>query len=423
VDELRVLHVADLHIDSPMKGLTPYDDSPIDEIRSATRSALRSVVRDAIEHEVHLVVVAGDLYDGSWKDYNTGLFVVSQLAELNDAGIPVAIVWGNHDAESVVTRKLRLPPNTIQLSSGKPETAIIGDTGIAVHGQSYAERAVLDDLSAGYPLADPGLVNIGLLHTCLDGRPGHEPYAPCTLEGLRSKGYEYWALGHVHGFSTISNDPLTVFSGNLQGRSVRETGAKGACLVTFQDRQPTVERLIYQFVRWETCVADVSGLRTLDECLDRCREVLLKLTDSGADIYAIRVVFVGVSSANRKLRSQVPHLIAEVRALANVLSGAEIWIEKVVVETTQPRSNLEFTGDGVAGEIGRVLHDLRANIGTIVDPTAPLLPELVSLRSQLRASGGDLIDALSEGELTEALGDAAELLASLMGIEELEDED
>ena len=406
-----------------MRGLVPYEDSPVDEIRSATRSAFRSVVKDAIKNDVHLVVIAGDLYDGSWKDYNTGLFVVSQLGELHDAGIPVAIVLGNHDAESVVTRQLRLPPNTTQLSSGVPETAIIGDTGMAVHGQSYAERAVLEDLSLGYPLADPGLVNIGLLHTCLDGRPGHEPYAPCTIEGLRSKGYDYWALGHVHGFAIVNNDPLAIFSGNLQGRHVRETGAKGACLVTFQDKQPTVERLIYQFVRWEVCTVDVSTLRTLDECLDRCREELIKVVDSGADIYAIRVIFVGSCVANRSLRSQNPHLTAEVRALASVLGGPEIWIEKVGVETSQPRSNLEFTGEGVAGEIGRVLDDLRANVGTILDPKAPLVPELVNLRSQLRATGGDLVDALSAEEISEALGDAAELLTSLMGIEELDDED
>jgi DNA repair exonuclease SbcCD nuclease subunit len=421
LDELRVLHVADLHIDSPMRGLVPYEDSPVDAIRSATRSAFRSIVTEAIEHEVHLVVIAGDLYDGSWRDYNTGIFVVSQLAELNESGIPVAIVLGNHDAESVVTKQLRLPPHTVLLSSSKPETWVVGETGIAVHGQSYADRAIFEDLSLGYPNADPGLVNIGMLHTCFDGSIGHEPYAPCTLDGLRAKNYDYWALGHVHGYSVICEEPLAVFPGNLQGRNVRETGAKGACLVTFEDRHPRVERLLNNLVRWEHVNINVSDARSLDDCLDRCRDELSKAITTGAEIYAIRVEFDGTSPANRVLRSQSEHLTAEVRTLANNLGGTEIWIEKVVVSTKPVRGSLQFTGDGVAGEIGRVLADLQSDVPSLARIDGPRLPELSSLRSQLRAAGPEMRDSLNDEDLGEALGDAAELLAALLGGEERSD--
>ncbi|EQD47719.1 metallophosphoesterase, partial [mine drainage metagenome] len=147
MDELRVLHAADLHVDSPMRGLVAYDGAPVDEIRAATRTAMRALVFEAIDRQVHLLLLAGDLYDGGWKDFNTGLFVVSQLAELHESGIPVVIVYGNHDAESQLTRRLRLPPNTTVLSSTKPETHIFSDLGVAVHGQSYATRAIGADLS------------------------------------------------------------------------------------------------------------------------------------------------------------------------------------------------------------------------------------------------------------------------------------
>lgn len=401
-----------------MRGLIPYVDSPIDEIRSATRSALRSIVAEAIEREVHLVVIAGDLYDGNWRDYNTGIFVVSQLTELNDSGIPVAIVLGNHDAESVVTKQLRLPPKTKLLSANKPETWVVGETGIAVHGQSYANRSIFEDLSLGYPNADPGLVNIGLLHTCFDGSIGHEPYAPCTLDGLRAKNYEYWALGHVHGYTVICEEPLAVFPGNLQGRNVRETGAKGACLVTFEDRHPQVERLLNNLVRWERVNVDVSDAKNLDDCIDRCRDELSQAITTGAEIYAIRVQFVGSSPANRVLRSQSEHLTAEVRTLANNLGGAEIWIEQVVVSTKPVRGSLQFTGEGVAGEIGRVLEDLKRDVPSLAGADKPLLPELSSLRNQMRAAGPEMIDSLNDEDLGEALGDAAELLAALLGGEE-----
>ena len=147
-DELRVLHAADLHIDSPLHGLVAYEGAPVDELRSATRRAMESLVATAVERQVDLVIIAGDLYDGDWRDYNTGLFVVARLAELHEAGIPVVLLYGNHDAASNLTKQLHLPPNTTSLPATKPSTKHFEDLGVAVHGQSYATRAVLTDLAA-----------------------------------------------------------------------------------------------------------------------------------------------------------------------------------------------------------------------------------------------------------------------------------
>lgn len=417
MDEIRMLHVADLHIDSPMLGLVAYEDTPIDTIRTATRTAFQSVIADAIEHHVDLVLIAGDLYDGSWRDYNTGLFVVGQLAQLHEAGIPVVIVLGNHDAESTLTKRLRLPPNTKVLSSDRTERYVLEDIDVAVHGRSYAEPAVTDDLTLTYPIADTGLLNIGLLHTCFDGQLGHDRYAPCTLDGLRSKGYDYWALGHVHNHTVICEDPLIVFPGNLQGRHVRETGRKGACLVTFEDRVPTFVRLEPRLVRWEHLRVDVSNATNMDDCLDLCRAELAEIVSSGSETYAVRVEFEGASFANRSLRSRPELLANEVRALATSLGSGTIWIEHTKVSTRPPRGTLSFTGDGVAGEIGHVLAELRADVSSLARSEYPKSPELANLRRQLRSSGPEMVDALSDEDLREALDDAAELLATLLGPE------
>jgi exonuclease SbcD len=418
MDELRVLHAADLHVDSPMHGLVAYDGAPVNEIRAATRTALRALVAEAIDRQIHLLLLAGDLYDGSWRDYNTGLFVVSQLAELHEAGIPVVIVYGNHDAESQLTKRLRLPPNTTVLSSAKPETYVLPEIGVAVHGQSYATRAVSADLSLTYPSADPGILNIGMLHTCFDGSLGHDPYAPCTLPGLRSKGYDYWALGHVHNHTIVCDDPMTVFPGNLQGRQVRETGPKGASLVTFVDHEPSLEQLSFDIVRWDRCRVDLTGTGSLDECLARCREELLDVISTGAATYAIRVEMHGSTTTSSLLRSKSEQVTNEVRALALALGGADVWIEKVVVATTPPTGRPALEGDGVAGEIGRVLAELKGDVSMLAASDGALIPTLSALRSQLRAAGGaNLGDALDDADVAAALDDAAELLATLLGAE------
>lgn len=421
MDELRVLHAADLHVDSPMRGLVAYDGAPVDEIRAATRTAMRALVSEAIDRQVHLLLLAGDLYDGGWKDFNTGLFVVSQLAELHESGIPVVIVYGNHDAESQLTRRLRLPPNTTVLSSTKPETHIFSDLGVAVHGQSYATRAIGADLSLAYPKADPGLVNIGMLHTCFDGSLGHDPYAPCSLTGLRSKGYDYWALGHVHDHRVVCEDPMVVFPGNLQGRHIRETGPKGATMVNFVDHEPSIEQLTFDIVRWERCRVDVTEARSLDECLARCREELLALSGTGSMTYAVRVELVGPSSLNGRLRATTEQITNEVRALSLSLDGSDVWIEKVVVATTPLTGRPGFESDGVAGEIRQVLADLKANVSMLASDDGSRIPSLAALRSQLRAaSSADLEDVLDDAEIALALDDAAELLATLLGGEEIE---
>ena len=117
------LHAADVHLDSPLKGLERYDGAPVDQIREATRRALENLVALAISRAIDFVLIAGDLYDGDWKDHNTGLFFVAQMSKLHEAGIPVIVVHGNHDAASEMTQKLRLPENVEILSHTMPMTA------------------------------------------------------------------------------------------------------------------------------------------------------------------------------------------------------------------------------------------------------------------------------------------------------------
>ena len=206
------------------------------------------------------MLISGDLYDGDWRDYNTGLYLVRELGRLRDLKIPVIVIAGNHDAANKMTRALRLPENVRFLAHERPETVRLEDLGVAIHGQSFARPAVMENLAAAYPAPVRGYTNIGLLHTGMGGVDGHERYAPCTLEDLRSRGYDYWALGHIHARQILCNEPLIVFAGNVQGRHIRETGPKGCLLATIdpdQQIEPVFQRL--DQVRWERGCVDVAG--------------------------------------------------------------------------------------------------------------------------------------------------------------------
>lgn len=411
---MRFIHAADIHLDSPLHGLEQYEGAPIDEIRSATRRAFDNLIELAIDEEVAFVLLVGDLYDGDWKDYNTGLYFVERMGRLRDAGIRVFIVVGNHDAASQITKHLRPPDNVTLFSTKNPEQVILDDLNVAVYGQGFATRAVTDDLSLSYPQGDSQLFNIGLLHTCLDGKPGHEPYAPCTVDGLRSKGYQYWALGHIHKREEVSQDPWIVFPGNIQGRHVREVGPKGCTLVTVESGEIVeVEHRDLDVMRWSLCELDVSAGETVDDIYEQVREGLQSALDTaeGRPI-AVRLVLQGACSAHSALHADRERWIQEYRALATGLGGAGIWLEKVSIKTKPSVSADEVLAhEDALGGLLRAIRDMELDASALDE----LADEVSALRQKLPAEllgGDDPYDPTNPEVLKDTLEDIKELLVN-----------
>jgi exonuclease SbcD len=188
--DFKFLHAADIHLDSPLRGLSQYEGVPADVVRTATRGALDNLVAFAIDEAVAFVIIAGDLYDGDWEAFATGLYFCAAMGRLSQAGIEVFVVYGNHDADSHLTRQLPLPQNVHVFAAGKPKSLRHSATGVVLHGQSYKTRDP-GDLATGYPAAESSTFNIGVLHTALTGDRGHAPYAPCHPDQLAAKGYQF----------------------------------------------------------------------------------------------------------------------------------------------------------------------------------------------------------------------------------------
>jgi exonuclease SbcD len=148
---MKFVHAADLHLDSPLAGLSKYEGAPVEQIRGATRRALENLVKLCLTEQVKLLLIAGDLYDGDWRDYSTGLFFAKQMATLRAANVRVVWIRGNHDAASKLTAHLNLPDNVRELSHKKPDSFVLEDLGVAVHGQGFDTREVTTDLSLRYP--------------------------------------------------------------------------------------------------------------------------------------------------------------------------------------------------------------------------------------------------------------------------------
>lgn len=417
----KFIHAADVHLDSPLRGLARYESAPAESIRDACRRAFENLVDLAIEEKAAFVLLAGDLYDGDWNDYSTGIFFSRQMGRLNDHNIRVFTAAGNHDAANRITKALDNPPNVTMLSSSKAETIKLDQFMVAIHGQSFKEQHVYDNLAKDFPAALPGFFNIGLLHTSLDGREGHASYAPCSKDDLKAKGYHYWALGHIHNQEYVSKDPWIVFPGCIQGRHIRETGAKGCLLVTVNDvsADPVIEMRSLDVLRWHLCAIDLTDVEDMREVWDKTRkEIQASLKSAQGRPVAMRIRYHGSTKMVDQIAANPEHFAHQVKARGAEIAGDDVWIEKVENLVTGKRDLAAGLSDD--SPLGTMLREIMKtdespdNIHGLGD----LLTELKQ-KLPLEAYSGDGGLPLDDpGTMKHLIEEAKQMLVSKLLVEE-----
>jgi len=413
--DFRFLHAADLHLDSPLLGLAGRSPDFAARVEEASRAALDALVALAISEECRFVLLAGDVFDGDLRNIKAGLFFVSRMRQLNDAGIPVFIILGNHDAENRFMARLEFPENVHLFSTKKAETRTIEGLDVAIHGRSYPQREVVENIAQDYPPPVAGAFNVGLLHTACIGHEGeHAAYAPCSVEQLKNHGYDYWALGHIHDRRILSERPHVLYPGNLQGRSARETGPKGATLVHVADGAvDRIEHRDLDTVRWANRAVDVAGAETFDDTLAAIRAAMddETATSDGRPL-ALRLKLTGVTPLHGELTLKRVLLRDEAETIAAGLS-AEVWLEKLSLATKAPAAPAGAVDPTVAGQIaagvtaiaedGAFAEKLEARLNEL-KAKLPASARAEELFAQLRESAGararDLALAIVEGKVT-----------------------
>ena len=408
--DMKFIHCADVHLDTPLQGLAQYPGAPVNEIRNATRRAFEKVLSAAIAEKVDFLVIAGDLYDTGLKSFESALFFNKQMVNLHDAGIGVYLIYGNHDAASKLTRQLRPPGNVQVFRASEPHTILDDNLGVALHGQSFPTPEVVDDLAANYPAPLSDFFNIGVLHTNLTGYSEHANYAPCSLEELKNKGYQYWALGHVHNRHILCRDPYIVYPGNIQGRHGKEQGEKSSELVTVSETgSVSIQQIPTSVVPWSEVEVDASGCATADDVYDKLRTELQALFPSTNDrVSAIRVKISGASEAHDELSRDPDEVRNQAISIANECGNDLLWVERVQLATL-PRLSREglLDRDTPVGEIARIVAEIRQQPASLAQWES--ITDLVRKLPSELFEGPDPI-RLDERALSSAIEEAEELL-------------
>ena len=342
------IHCSDLHLGAPFKGLDSLPTALAERLRDAPAAAFRRIVDAAIDRQVAAVLIAGDLFDASERNLYAQVCLRDQLRRLDEAGTQALLVAGNHDPLGSRSTALELP-SSAHLFGEHPEGVPIevGNEVVAhVYGASYPRAAERGNLAARFPTAPDGPFSIALLHTNLGDRPGHGRYAPCSLADLRQRGFDYWALGHVHTRETVQAErPMIHYPGNVQGLHSGENGARGATLVEVSaSGKPSARPVWTDLVRWHRVRTPIDEILAVEELIGAFAEIAGTLRGDSADrSHLVRWTLAGHGPLHTELRRSgtVDELLETLRDIEGDASkGSPVWLQRVDL-STRPLHDLE----------------------------------------------------------------------------------
>ncbi|APC47425.1 metallophosphoesterase family protein [Virgibacillus halodenitrificans] len=266
VKQISFIHAADLHLDSPYKGLSYTPSAIFEQIRESTFHALEHLVDAAIRKQVDFVLITGDLFDNERQSLKAQVRLKRAFEKLEAYHINVYMSYGNHDYIKGNIHPVAYPSNVYIFPEERVShfTYTKNDEELAaIYGFSYENRAVLQNKVSEYEIKDDTIpFHIGMLHGSIQNNTEHDHYAPFQLSELERRNFHYWALGHIHKRQILKEDPPVVYSGNTQGRHRKETGEKGCYHVILTENDVEMTFLPLQAIKFTSIMVDV------DDCND-----------------------------------------------------------------------------------------------------------------------------------------------------------
>ena len=414
----RFVHAADLHLDSPCRGI-PADGALTHTFQRATFGAFSRIVDLCLRERVDFLILAGDLFDARDRSIRARLGLRQELCRLDGAGIPTFIVHGNHDPLGEDSPALKLPSTVKVFGASWEEVPFVrgGEVICRLQGISYPQERVTENLCRSFRRMGPEFT-IGILHANVGSHAEHADYAPCTLDDLASRNLDYWALGHVHNRAELALGPsaVAVYPGNPQGRHIKETGERGCVLVEVDGQRSQRQFIPLDLVRWHRLDVDLGGIDALDGLESAIEERLAPLGGSAHQAHAVRIALSGRGPLHRELARPGARTSLEEHLRASLLLRDPPIVLEALEDAT--RAQLDFNEILSSGGLGAALVAAAKSARSDAAALEALWDAggLSRLESALR--GGSVSIPRDSALVTHALGAALDHLQIEEGIED-----
>lgn len=273
---VRFMHAADLHLDQTFHHIASQNEELYKQLNHATEDSFERLIDIAINEKIDFLLISGDIFNGERASLQAQFRFNEGMKRLSDHDILVYMIYGNHDYIKDAKHRLALPDNVYTFGEEVEtirETLKTGEV-VAISGFSYMSRWIDHSMVPEFPQRDANVdFHIGLYHGEQAKNDSQNRYAPFTISELREKGYDYWALGHIHLRQQLSANPPMLYPGNLQGSSFKEQGPKGALLVSIKKGEAPqyefVETSDWQFISTINPLPKITSLETLRDAIER----------------------------------------------------------------------------------------------------------------------------------------------------------
>ncbi|MDM5328383.1 DNA repair exonuclease [Neobacillus sp. CF12] len=401
--QISFIHAADLHLDSPMVGLKHLPANILSRVRESTFAALERLIAAAIEKNVDFVILAGDLYDGEDRSLRAQSRFRNEMQKLLQKDIPVYVIHGNHDHLNGSWVHLDMPSNVHIFGSEVEMKAFHTKRGEKIHlyGFSYLQRHILDKRIDEYRKQEPADFHIGILHGNEGGGTDHDNYAPFSIKDLYEKQFDYWALGHIHKRTILSDHPPIIYPGNLQGRNKKETGLKGCYYVTLSEFETTKTFIETSDVVWEEVSVDASTAHSFQEILRLCQLTIERLRKPGiGTLLTLNLINIQLDDIQdkRTLDTQLLELLMD----DENDEESFVWIVGLTVHDSQPLERNHLVNEA----------DFYTELFAAIDNYQNLDRAIAPLYEH--QMGRKYLSGLTESEQKELLESAEKLLIGLL---------
>ncbi|MEH7381564.1 DNA repair exonuclease [Bacillus sp. JJ1533] len=400
MNSITFLHIADLHLDSPFSGLANLPSELFKRVQESTFTSLTRLIDMAIGEKVDFVLIAGDLFDGEDRSLRAQSRFRKEMERLKDHEIEAFIIHGNHDHLGGSWPHFEWPSNVHVFQNENVEIKPFiknGETLANIHGFSYTKKAVLENKTSSYEKKENAPFHIGMLHGSREGESAHSRYAPFLLSDLQRKGFDYWALGHIHTREILSEDPPIIYPGNIQGRHKKEIGEKGGYLVELSKKGADYSFLPASDLIWENTAIDISAIASFDQLVDLTLSCLEDFHKENQGVF-LTIEYTGVGPLHNQLQEKGMQ-----EDLLSLLNDDITTKDFVYVVEIKQKTQLEFNRDKMRQD-SHFIGDLVENIESYQDFNQALLP----LRNH--QSFRRYIDTFTNEELEEILKDAENMI-------------